>query len=348
MDEIKTNLKVNYPEFPLPQDDILYSTIGTLIQDKKLMLKNGGYMTLPCEQAKHVKTQFVTKDHKLHSNEQKSIFSRLFNGIRRRAENPQQQEQEHQHIDLQPFAFNAPLMASPSLAINKAQIVTRDYGLIDEIDMRQYKQRSSRFNNQHQSERRSTRRPHSINYYNSQKQNRQYLTRSFSFEEELSVIHDNDDDTDNPSTITSSTPRRMLQIQNNPSYQRHRERRSNSPSVSNTRRSQSIKHRPYHRRQRTRSKSHTNRSQQQMQPINEHNWTLCSNNNHSPQSSSITDTSSSDEIKQKTTAFSPRSTSTVNVPRNRKPIMNATNFSQRLSDLGKIQVKDDRRYLGND
>ncbi|CAF1566470.1 unnamed protein product [Didymodactylos carnosus] len=34
MDEIKVNLKLNYPEFPLPQNDILYSTIGTLIQDK--------------------------------------------------------------------------------------------------------------------------------------------------------------------------------------------------------------------------------------------------------------------------------------------------------------------------
>ena len=30
---------------------------------------DGGYTTLPCEQAKQVKTQFITKDHKLHSSE---------------------------------------------------------------------------------------------------------------------------------------------------------------------------------------------------------------------------------------------------------------------------------------
>lgn len=40
MDEIKTTLKLQYPEFPLPTDDILYSTIGTLIQDKILLLKS--------------------------------------------------------------------------------------------------------------------------------------------------------------------------------------------------------------------------------------------------------------------------------------------------------------------
>ncbi len=40
MDEIKTTLKLQYPEFPLPTDDILYSTIGTLIQDKILILKS--------------------------------------------------------------------------------------------------------------------------------------------------------------------------------------------------------------------------------------------------------------------------------------------------------------------
>ncbi|CAF1566458.1 unnamed protein product, partial [Didymodactylos carnosus] len=63
MDEIKTNLKVNYPEFPLPQDNILYTTIGTLMEDNKLMLKNGGYTTLPCQQATHVKAQVIRKDH---------------------------------------------------------------------------------------------------------------------------------------------------------------------------------------------------------------------------------------------------------------------------------------------
>lgn len=83
MDEIKTTLKLQFPEFPLPTDDILYSTIGTLIQDKILLLKSknqtltnkfecgfldGGYTTLPCEQAKQVKTQFITKDHKLYSS----------------------------------------------------------------------------------------------------------------------------------------------------------------------------------------------------------------------------------------------------------------------------------------
>lgn len=40
MDEIKTTLKLQFPEFPLPTDDILYSTIGTLIQDKILLLKS--------------------------------------------------------------------------------------------------------------------------------------------------------------------------------------------------------------------------------------------------------------------------------------------------------------------
>lgn len=40
MDEIKTTLKLLFPEFPLPTDDILYSTIGTLIQDKILLLKS--------------------------------------------------------------------------------------------------------------------------------------------------------------------------------------------------------------------------------------------------------------------------------------------------------------------
>ncbi len=94
MDEIKTTLKLQYPEFPLPTDDILYSTIGTLIQDKILLLKSkiksmlfstveidfllyldGGYTTLPCEQAKQVKTQFITKDHKLYSSK---IFSLIF------------------------------------------------------------------------------------------------------------------------------------------------------------------------------------------------------------------------------------------------------------------------------
>jgi hypothetical protein len=40
MDEIKTILKLQFPEFPLPTDDILYSTIGTLIQDDILHLKS--------------------------------------------------------------------------------------------------------------------------------------------------------------------------------------------------------------------------------------------------------------------------------------------------------------------
>lgn len=40
MDEIKTTLKLQFPEFPLPTDDILYSTIGTLIQDKILLLRS--------------------------------------------------------------------------------------------------------------------------------------------------------------------------------------------------------------------------------------------------------------------------------------------------------------------
>jgi hypothetical protein len=43
MDEIKTTLKLQYPEFPLPTDDILYSTIGTLIQDKILLLKSKNF-----------------------------------------------------------------------------------------------------------------------------------------------------------------------------------------------------------------------------------------------------------------------------------------------------------------
>jgi hypothetical protein len=35
---------------------------------------DGGYTTLPCEQAKQVKTQFITKDHKLYSSKKFSNF----------------------------------------------------------------------------------------------------------------------------------------------------------------------------------------------------------------------------------------------------------------------------------
>ncbi|CAF4769048.1 unnamed protein product, partial [Rotaria magnacalcarata] len=339
MDEIKTTLKLQYPEFPLPTDDILYSTIGTLIQDKILLLKNGGYTTLPCEQAKQVKTQFITKDHKLYSNEPKSIFSRLIHGFRRRDQNSSP-----------PFAFNAQLLTSPNanLPIPTPRIVT-DYGMIE--SNAQF--RASSRSNPH-TMRRASLRTHSTDtrqqqlhyqhYHHHQQQQQQQQQilptpssstqmrvprpRSFSFDEQLSIIDDDDESIvhDMPFSVA---PVRPFQQQQQPSQQQiqSQHRRLNTSKVSSRCRA----------RRRHRSRSLTKRTNNR--PINlqqqtQHEW-LHTTDNHqeSTASEEIEDEEEDENDDENEAHFSPRSTSTTaNRPRNRKPILHASDFDRRLCE----------------
>ncbi|CAF2985531.1 unnamed protein product [Rotaria socialis] len=331
MDEIKTTLKLQYPEFPLPTDDILYSTIGTLIQDKILLLKNGGYTTLPCEQAKQVKTQFITKDHKLYSNEPKSIFSRLIHGFRRRDQNSSP-----------PFAFNAQLLTSPNanLPIPTPRIVT-DYGMIE--SNAQF--RASSRSNPHTMRRASLRthstdtrqqQPHYQHYQQQQilptpsssTQMRRPRPRSFSFDEQLSIIDDDDESIvhDMPFSVAPVRP-----FQQQPSQQQlqSQHRRLNTSKVSSRCRA----------RRRHRSRSLTKRTnnrpinQQQLQQT-QHEW-LHTTDNHqeSTASEEIEDEEEDENDDENEPHFSPRSTSTAaNRPRNRKPILHASDFDRRLCE----------------
>ncbi|CAF2726230.1 unnamed protein product [Rotaria sp. Silwood2] len=328
MDEIKTTLKLQYPEFPLPTDDILYSTIGTLIQDKILLLKNGGYTTLACEQAVQIKTQFITKDHKLYSNEPKSIFSRLIHGFRRRDQNSSPL-----------FAFNAQLLSSPNSNPHyQAPRVVTDYGMIE--SNAQF--RASSRSHPH-TIRRASLRTHSTDTRQQQQplppqqqilptppsssstQMRRPRPRSFSFDEQLSIIDDDDESIvhDMPFSVAPVRPFQQQQLQS-------QHRRLNTSKVSSRCRT----------RRRHRSRSLTKRTNnrqitlQQHQP--HHEW-LHTTDNHQESTSSEEieddDDDGDNNDDENEAHFSPRSTSTAaNRPRNRKPILHASDFDRRLCE----------------
>ncbi|CAF0900252.1 unnamed protein product [Rotaria sordida] len=326
MDEIKTTLKLQYPEFPLPTDDILYSTIGTLIQDKILLLKNGGYTTLPCEQAKQIKTQFITKDHKLYSNEPKSIFSRLIHGFRRRDQNLPP-----------PFTFNAQLLSSPnSNPYYQAPRIVTDYGMIE--SNAQF--RASSRSHPH-TLRRASLRTHSTDTRQQQQQQQQILPtpsssssttqmrrprpRSFSFDEQLSIIDDDDESIvhDMPFSVAPVRPfQQQQQIQS-------QHRRLNTSKVSSRCRTRR-RHRSRSLTKRTNNRPTT--SQQQPQ----HEWLHTTDNHQESTSNEEIEDDGDDEDnndEENEAHFSPRSTSTAaNRPRNRKPILHASDFDRRLCE----------------
>ncbi|CAF3627663.1 unnamed protein product [Adineta steineri] len=336
MDEIKTTLKLQYPEFPLPTDDILYSTIGTLIQDKILLLKNGGYITLPCEQAKQVKTQFITKDHKLYSNEPKSIFSRLIHGFRRR-------DQNHPP----PFAFNAQLLSSPTSNphYENPRVVT-DYGMIEPNTQFRASSRSHPHTMRRASLRTQstdTRQHHQHHHHPQQLQQQQQpqqilptpsssiqmrrpRPRSFSFDEQLSIIDDDDESVAHDMPFSVAPVRQFQQQQQQQQQQiQPQHRRLNTSKVSSRCRARRRRSRSLTKRTNNRP---TNSQQQQ------HEW-LHTTDNHPGSSSSeeIEDDDEEDEDVETEAHFSPRSTSTAaNRPRNRKPLLHASDFDRRLCE----------------
>ncbi|CAF3733210.1 unnamed protein product [Rotaria sp. Silwood1] len=317
MDEIKTTLKLQYPEFPLPTDDILYSTIGTLIQDKILLLKNGGYTTLPCKQAQQIKTQFITKDHKLYSNEPKSIFSRLLHGFRRRDQNISP-----------PFTFNAQLLSS-SNSNSHYQIprIVTDYGMIESNAQFRASSRSHT-----QNLRRASLRTHSTDTRqqpeihptpSSTTQIRRPRPRSFSFDEQLSIIDDDDESIvhDMPFSVAPVRPFQQQQQQH---------RRLNTSKVSSRCRNR--------RRHRSRSltKRINNRQQQQ-----QHEWLHTTDNHQESTSSEEIEDDDNNNDEENEAHFSPRSTSTTaNRPRNRKPILHASDFDRRLCEATTTTINE--------
>lgn len=316
-------MKLQYPEFPLPTDDILYSTIGTLIQDKILILKNGGYTTLPCEQAKQVKTQFITKDRKLYSNEPKSIFSRLIHGFRRREQNQSP-----------PFVFNAQLLSSPTSNPHfQAPRIVTDYGMIEPNTQFRASSRSHPH-----TMRRASLRTHSTDTRQSAAQQilptpslstqmRRPRPRSFSFDEQLSIIDDDDESVahDMPFSVAPVRPfpTQQQQQQNQVQY-----RRLNTSKVSSRCRTRRRRSRSLTKRTNTRP---THPQQQQ-----QHEWLHTTENHHESTSSEEIDEEGDDEDddgEENQEHFSPRSTSTAaNRPRNRKPILHASDFDRRLCE----------------
>ena len=403
MDEIKTTLKLQFPEFPLPTDDILYSTIGTLIQDKILLLKSkisrfsllfnsfnffvstdGGYITLPCEHAKQVKTQFVTKDHKLYSSqskgtnsssskvnflrfldEPKSIFSRLIHGFRRREQNQSP-----------PFAFNAQLLSSPSsqaAPIYQAPRIMTDYGMIEpnapfrassrshphtmrraSLRTQSTDTRSSQQHQQHQQQQQAqSQQPNGaaggtlfppplppMTSSLSSNPIRRARPRSFSFDEQLSIIDDDDESLvhDMPFTVAPVRSGQPTHHHHHPHPAQGQHRRLNTSKVSSRCRTRRRRSRSLTKRTAGVTATHHRPT---MSSAAQHEW-LHTTDNH-PQSTSSEEYDEDDDDDQdegdehddvdQEPHFSPRSTSTAaNRPRNRKPLLHASDFDRRLCE----------------
>lgn len=250
-------------------------------------------------------------------DEPKSIFSRLIHGFRRRDQNSSP-----------PFAFNAQLLTSPhsNPPIHAPRIVT-DYGMIEP---------NARFR---ASARRSSLRTHSIDTRQHQQQIhptpsssstaqiRRPRPRSFSFDEQLSIIDDDDESVANdmPFSVAPVRPFQQRQ-QSQQQLVQTQQRRLNTSKVSSRCRNR--------RRHRSRSLTKRTNNRPMTSQQTQHEW-LHTTDNHQPSTSSeeIEDEEEDENDEENEAHFSPRSTSTAaNRPRNRKPILHASDFDRRLCE----------------
>jgi hypothetical protein len=152
--------------------------------------------------------------------------------------------------------------------------------------------------------------------------------RSFSFDEQLSIIDDDDESIVHDMPFSVAPVRQQQQQQQQQIQPQHR--RLNTSKVSSRcrtrrRRSRSLTKRTNNNRQ-------TNPQQQQQQ----HEWLHTTENHHESTSSEEIDDEEDevdDDDGENQAHFSPRSTSTAaNRPRNRKPILHASDFDRRLCE----------------
>jgi len=145
--------------------------------------------------------------------------------------------------------------------------------------------------------------------------------RSFSFDEQLSIIDDHDESIvhDMPFSVAPVRQQQQQQIQ-------VQHRRLNTSKVSS---------RCRNRRRRSRSLTKRIKNPPQQQQQQQHEWLHTTDNRHeSTSSEEIDDDNDDDNDDEDNQAhFSPRSTSTAaNRPRNRKPILHASDFDRRLCE----------------
>lgn len=257
----------------------------------------------------------------INLDEPKSIFSRLIHGFRRR--------DQHQSP---PFVFNAQLLSSPNSNphFQPPRIVT-DYGMIE--PNAQF--RASSRSNPH-TMRRASLRTHSTDTRHQQQilptpslstQMRRPRPRSFSFDEQLSIIDDDDESIAHDMPFSVAPVRQPQQIQ--PQHRRLNTSKVSSRCRTRRRRSRSLT-------KRTNNNRPTNAQQQQQQ----HEWLHTTDNHHESTSSEEIDDNNDEEEDddddddgENQAHFSPRSTSTAaNRPRNRKPILHASDFDRRLCE----------------
>ena len=257
-------------------------------------------------------------------DEPKSIFSRLIHGFRRR-----------EQTQSPPFVFNAQLLSSPTSNAHyqaPPRIVT-DYGMIESHTQFRASSRSHPH-----TMRRASLRTHSTDTRQSAQQilpvpsstqMRRPRPRSFSFDEQLSIIDDDDESVahDIPFSVAPVRPFHVpapSQQQNQVQHRRLNTSKVSSRCRNRRRRSRSLTKRPNHRA--------TNPPQ--------HEWLHTTENHHDSTSSEEIDEEDNDdedENGENEAHFSPRSTSTAaNRPRNRKPILHASDFDRRLCDATTI------------
>jgi hypothetical protein len=188
--------------------------------------------------------------------------------------------------------------------------------------------------------RRASLRTHSTDTRQSQQQQQQQILptpsssaqirrprpRSFSFDEQLSIIDDDDESVahDMPFSVAPVRPFQQQQQQQIPPQHR----RLNTSKVSSRCRTRRRRSRSLTKRTNIRP---TNSQQQHAQ----HEWLHTTNNPHDSTSSEEIedDHEDDDDDGENQPHFSPRSTSTAaNRPRNRKPILHASDFDRRLCE----------------
>jgi hypothetical protein len=260
--------------------------------------------------------EFLYKVSLLYSDEPKSLFSRLIHGFRRRDQ-----------TQSPPFVFNAQLLSSPnSNAHYQAPRIVTDYGMIESNTQLRASSRSHPH-----TMRRASLRTHSTDTRQQQPQQQPMLPtpstqmrrprpRSFSFDEQLSIIDDDDESVahDMPFSVAPVRPSQQ------PQHRRLNTSKVSSRCRTRRRRSRSLTKRPNNRQP-------TPQQQQQQQ---QHEW-LHTTDNHqdSTASEEIEEDDEDDEDEEPEAHFSPRSTSTAaNRPRNRKPILHASDFDRRLCE----------------
>lgn len=160
--------------------------------------------------------------------------------------------------------------------------------------------------------------------------------RSFSFDEQLSIIDDDDESIVHDMPFSVAPVRPFQQQQQQQQQMQCQNRRLNTSKVSSRCRAR--------RRHRSRSLTkRTNNRQINPQPQQQHEWLHTTDNHHdSTTSEEIEDDNDEDYHDGENEAhFSPRSTSTAaNRPRNRKPILHASDFDRRLCEAGTTNLQN--------